>query len=150
MDNSKIVFLVNDAARAVRAQYEDGQPPSIKSYTFKTLDATLKVGDIAVVQSNTRWGYTTVKITEINVDVDFDSNIEMKWLVAKVDLAAFERIVEMENAAIAVVQSAELRRKKAEHRKTLFADQEAAMDALALARPVGEAVIADTPPSRPK
>jgi len=138
MDNSKIVFLVNDAARAVRAQYEDGQPPSIKSYTFKTLDATLKVGDIAVVQS------------KINVDVDFDSNIEMKWLVAKVDLAAFERIVEMENAAIAVVQSAELRRKKAEHRKTLFADQEAAMDALALARPVGEAVIADTPPSRPK
>lgn len=150
MDNSKIVFLVNDAARAVRAQYEDGAAQAVKSYTFKTLDTTLKVGDIAVVQSNTRWGYTVVKITEINVDVDFDSNSELRWLVAKVDLAAFERIVEMENAAIAVVQSAELRRKKAELRKTLFADQEAAMDALALARPAGEAIVAEMPPSRPE
>lgn len=150
MDNSKIVFLVNDAARAVRAQYEDGTGQAVKTYTLKTLDAALKVGDIAVVQSGTRWGYTVVKVTEVNVDVDFDSNIELKWLVAKVDLAAFERIVEMENAAIAVVQSAELRRKKAELRKTLFADQEAAMDALALARPAGEAVIGEAPPSRPK
>lgn len=150
MDNSKIVFLVNDAARAVRAQYEDGTAQAVKSHTFKTLDATLKVGDFAVVQSGTRWGYTVVKITEINVDVDFDSNIELKWLVAKVDLAAFERIVEMENAAIAVVQSAELRRKKAELRKTLFADQEAAMDALALARPAGEAIVAEMSPSHPE
>lgn len=36
MDNSKIVFLINDQVRLIRAIYEEGT--TVKSYQFKTFD----------------------------------------------------------------------------------------------------------------
>lgn len=66
MDNSRIVFLINDQVRAVKAKYEDSGAAEM----FKTFDATIQVGDLAVVQSTTRHMMTVVKVTEIDVDVN--------------------------------------------------------------------------------
>ena len=85
MDNSKIVFLINDQARAVMGTYEPGAAPEI----FKTLDGSLKVNDLAVVQTTTRHGMTVVKITEVGIEVDLDSTVPLKWLVQKIDMDRF-------------------------------------------------------------
>lgn len=145
MDSSKIVFLVNDHVSAVRAVYEDDN--SAKKYVFKCFDQSIKIGDLAVVQTGTRFGFTVVKILETNIDVDFDSPIEFKWLVQKVDLDGFNGILAQEGQAIAAVQSAELRRKKAELRRTMFADAAENIAALPLAGIGDSTTVYETPPS---
>lgn len=129
MDNSRIVFLINDTVRAVMAKYEDGASAEM----FKTFDSTLEVGDLAVVESNTRHNMTVVKVTAIDVDVNFDATTPLKWIVQKIDKPAFDAILTQEGQAVAAVQAAELRRKKEELRKTMFKDHEASIAALTLA-----------------
>ena len=145
MDNSKIVFLINDSVTAVRAKYEDGN--DTKTYTFKSFDSSVEVDDLAIVQSNTRHGYTVVKITEVNVDVDFDSPTELKWLVQKIDLAGFKQMLAQEAEAVSAVQQAELRRKKEELRRTMFKDHEERIASLAIAHHGEEVVTPEQPPS---
>jgi hypothetical protein len=130
MNNSKIVFLINDGARAVKATYDDGHAPD----TFKTLDPAVDVGDLVVVESGTRHGMTVVKVTEVDVDVDFYANTEVKWVVQRIDSDGFKHILAQERDAIAAVNSAERRRKKEELRASLFADHHDKINALALSK----------------
>lgn len=135
MDNTRIVFLINDSVRAVMGQYEQGATPEM----FKTFDPTIKVDDLAVVESGTRLGMTVVKITAVGVDVNFDGTNPLKWIVQKVDKPAFDVVLAQEGQAVAAVQAAELRRKRDELRATMFKDHEASISALALTSH-GEAV----------
>lgn len=128
MDNSKIVFLINDSARAIEAIYEAGA----KADVFKTMDATIKVDDLVVVQSGTRLNMTVAKVTAVDVDVNFDSDTPIKWIVQRVNKPGFDAILASEAEAISAVQAAELRRKKAELRKNMFADHEDSIAKLAL------------------
>ena len=135
MDNSRIVFLINDTVRAVMGKYEDTGTPEM----FKTFDATIKVDDLAVVESGTRHGMTVIKVISVDVDVNFDATNPLKWIVQKVDKPAFDVVLAQEGQAVAAVQAAELRRKKEELRKTMFKDHEASISALALtSHPVTE------------
>lgn len=129
MDNSRIVFLINDTVRAVMATYED----TASAEMFKTFDTTVAVGDLAVVESGTRHKMTIVKVTAIDVDVNFDSTTPIKWIVQKVDKPSFDVVIAQEGQAISAVQAAELRRKKEELRKTMFKDHESSIAALTLA-----------------
>lgn len=114
MNYSTAVMLINANIRAVRGQYEESGPGEI----FKTLDQTLAKGDIVVVESGTRWKYTTVKITEVdNVGVDFDSDKQMKWVVQKVDIPSHLAVKAMEDSAIEVLKAGELRKRREDIRK---------------------------------
>lgn len=137
MNNSAIVFLVNDEARAVRATYEDGHSPDL----FKTMDPTIAVDDLVVVETTTRHGMTVVKITEVDVDVDFDSNATIKWVVQKVDHGLHDKLVEQEKEAIATVHAAERDRKKKELRASLFAHHEDKLAALQIAHSADDEAI---------
>lgn len=128
MDNSKIVFLINDQARAIEAKYEDGS----NSDVFKTLDASIRVDDMVVVQSGTRLNMTVAKVTAVDVDVNFDSTTPIKWIVQRVNKPQFDAVLASEAEAISAVQAAELRRKKAELRKNMFADHEDSIAKLSL------------------
>lgn len=128
MDNSRIVFLINDQVRAVLAKYEENGQMEM----FKTFDASIASGDIAVVESGTRFNMTVVKVISVGADVNFDSTTPIKWIVQKVDTPNFEKILAQEAQAISAVQAAELRRKKDELRATMFKDHEASIAALAL------------------
>lgn len=128
MDNSKIVFLINDQARCMEAIYEVNGNAEV----FKTLDPTISEGDLVVVQSGTRHNMTVAKVTRADVDVNFDSTAPIKWIVQRIDGKAFDQILASEGEAVAAVQAAELRRKKAELRKTMFADHEDSIAKLAL------------------
>lgn len=128
MDNSRIVFLINDQARAVMGTYEDNAAAEM----FKTMDPAVAVGDLVAVESTTRHRVTVVKVTAIDVDVNFDATTPLKWIVQRLNMPAFNAIIASESQAISAVQAAELRRKKDELRKTMFADHEASIAALTL------------------
>ena len=125
MNRSLTVFLVDNTVKALRARYEEGGKEEI----FKTFDDTIKKDDILVVESGTRHGFTTVKVTEIDVTVDIeDSTANVKWVVTKVDLADHKAILEQEAAAIDKVRVAEFNKKK----RDLIANMASPEDAEAL------------------
>lgn len=142
MDNSRIVFLINDHARAVMAKYEEGGNAEM----FKTFDPSIKVDDLAVVQSSTRHNMTVVKVTAVDVDVNFDATTPLNWIVQKIDKPSFDRVLEQEAQAISAVQAAELRRKKEELRKTMFKDHEDSIAKLALTSRADEGDLVEPAP----
>lgn len=129
MHNSNILFLINDDARAISVQYEEHGSKSI----FKTLDQNIKVDDLVVVQSGTRWDMTVAKVVEVDLEINFDSNQTINWIVQKVDTDMFSQIEAREAEAIATVQSAERARKKKELRDAMFAQHEDALNTLQIA-----------------
>lgn len=129
MHNSKIVFLLNDDTRAIKVQYEEHGTSAV----FKTMDPDIKVDDFVVVESGTRWGMTTAKVTEVDVDVDMESHTEIKWALHQINVDAHEELLKQEAAAISAVAQAEKRRKKEELRATMFKDHEESIKALAIA-----------------
>ena len=131
MNYSTAVMLINPSIRAVMGQYEEDGVPE----TFKTLDQSLKVGDFATVESTTRWGYTTVKITKVDVEIDFDSGRKILWVVQKMDNENHNKIIEMETAAIEFIKKGELRRRREEIKKnTLDAVSAGEIDKLDIVR----------------
>jgi hypothetical protein len=131
MNYSTAVILINPNIRAVLGQYENNTTPT----TFKTTDADLVVGDIAVVESTTRWGLTTVKITAVDADVDFDSTTQVGWVVSKVPVTTHETLKTMEAAAIDLIKKGELRKRREDIKKnTLDAYSAGEIDNLAIAK----------------
>lgn len=122
MNNSTIVFLINDHVRAILATYEghDNAKPEV----FKTFDPLVAVDDLVVVQSTTRHEMTVVKVKEVDVDFNLDTSETIRWVTQRIDQSAFKDVLAQEAEAIAAVQSAERKRKKDELRKAIFADQE--------------------------
>ncbi len=92
--------------------------PSHLNY-FKSFDKGLKVGDYAVVPTDTRWKFTVVRVIEINADFDPETNEQMKWIVGSVELDDHEEILEKENAIISATRRAHREAKKAELRRNL-------------------------------
>lgn len=146
MNYSTAVMLINPAIRAVKGQYEENGPHEV----FKTLDQELKPGDFAVVESGTRWNITTVKISEVDVDVDFDSSKQMGWVIGKVESAAHEKLKKMEADAIDLIKKGELRKRRQDIRKnTLDAVQAGEIDKLEIAQLGGAALPPPLAPVQP-
>jgi hypothetical protein len=146
MNYSTAVFLINNDVRAVVGIYEseDDLLLSKKPFsriTFKTLDSTIKVGDFVVVPTDTRHKMTVVKIVEVDTDIDFDSNTQINWVISTLDKTSYEKTLALEQTAIAVMKSAELRKKKSELRDSVFKDQAESLKTLELST---------VPPSPPK
>jgi hypothetical protein len=139
MNYSTAVMIINPAIKAVMGKYEESGVPEL----FKTILTDLKVGDFAVVESGTRWGFTTVKITELNVDPDFDSSKTVRWVVQRVSVEQHENIKGMEDVAIELIKKGELRKRREDIVKnTLDAASAGEINNLDIAR-LGSNVIAD-------
>lgn len=109
MNYSNVLFLISDDVRAIRVSYEDnGRNNTIK----KTFDANIKVGDYVIVETNTRYNMTVCKVVECDVEVDFDSDDQLGWIIARVDLDEFDAIKKQEEVAVAVIKESEKRDKK--------------------------------------
>lgn len=131
MDNSKLVFLINSQVRAVTVRYE----PDGKTQTFKTMDPNLAVDDMVVVQSDTRWKMTTGKVVEVDLDVDFDSGVLIRWVVTRIDQEIFDQVLAQEAEAVSTFRRVELKKKRDALRADMFADHEETIAKLALASP---------------
>jgi hypothetical protein len=112
------IFLYNDKVRAILCNYEPDSPTGspAKRDWFKTFDETLKVGDLVIVPSHTRHGFTVSRVAAVDVELDFENlPADIKWIVGKVDRTTFDRNVEQEGRANNVIRDAE----KAKRRKEL-------------------------------
>jgi hypothetical protein len=147
MRPSLIIFVLNETVRGVRVAYEaDGA-----GYPFKTMDQSIKVDDLVVIETNTRFNFTVGKVVEVDIEPDLDGAIDLKWIAQKVDAEAFNQLLAVETEAINAVNSAEKARKKDELRKSMFAHHEAKMSKLALVNLGSEEVVEQaSPPATPK
>lgn len=155
MNLSTAIMLVNKSVRSVRVEYDpDNKSNNNPNFHFKTLDPDLKVSDLVVVPTSTRHGFTVCKITEIDIRVDFNSIIEYKWIVGKVDKVAYDAILAQEKVVLDRVAEAEENRIRAELAKSMglgevsFSDLDIVKSTVAIAAPAtprGAGNTADTP-----
>lgn len=79
--------------------WEQGEAPQL--YTFKVpLSWNIQPNDIAVVKSNNGNGLSFVHVVSVDPmpDIDVDANFDYRWLVQKVDLTEFDKLVVKEKA----------------------------------------------------
>lgn len=109
MNYSNVLFLISDKIRAIRVSYEEnGRNQTIK----KTFDPDIKVNDFVIVETNTRHQMTVCKVEAVDVEVDFDSDDQLGWIISRVDLDAFEEYKRQEREAISVIKEAEKQDRK--------------------------------------
>lgn len=129
---STLIFLINPKTRALKAVYEpdsDGKSdPDTKSKReiFKTFDPSIVVGDYLVVPSDTRLKFTTVRVVEVDVQVELDTTANVRWVVGKIDTAPFDELKRGEDQAINRVKSAKANAAREQLRKELLADVDTA------------------------
>ena len=132
MNDSLIVFLLSDKCRAINCSYEvksngKGLEPF---YTFKSMDPNISVGDYVVVPTDTRHNMTICRVEEVDVEVNFDSTHDYKWIICPVLMAAHADVIQQEALAISKKHSAEKRRRRVELRKDLLADTDTELTSL--------------------
>ena len=128
MNYTTAVFLINKNVRAVLCNYEPDAPD--KKVMFKTLDPAIREGDLVIVPTKTRHGFTVSKVVETDVDVDFDNQTAIAWLVCKIEQADYEATLAQEGDAITVIKSAEKTKKRNELAAALLVDSKDALKAL--------------------
>lgn len=136
MNYSTAIFLINDEVRALYVKYVTEGHDRSQRYMVKTFDKNIKEGDFVVVPSSKDPKMAVCQVTDIDVDVDFDSTTVIHWVIQRVDLTSFNEVVAQEEVAIAAIRDARfIARKKqlAEELTNLNA-----LKALPIAKPSGE------------
>ena len=128
MNYSTAIFLINKNVRAVMCNYEPDAPD--KKVMFMALDPNIRVGDFVIVPTKTRHGMTVSKVVEVDVDVDFDSQTLVDWLIEVINRTTHNATVAQEAEAISVIKSAERTRKRNELAAALLVDSKEALTAL--------------------
>lgn len=147
----RAVFVINDDVRCVETIYEaekhspyydpsrgahkNGLP---KRTQFKTTNEHVEVGDLAIVPTNTRHGFTVVKVVAVNVTPDLKSSAPMDWIVCLFKTTDYDAIKSLEAEAIAKIQEAERRREREELKKALVGDYAADLKALPIYKTNGD------------
>lgn len=131
MNYSTAVFLINDNVRAVSGTYEAGD--NAARTMFKTFDPSVKVGDFVLVPTNTRHNMTVVKIMEVDIEFDIETSTKVEWVIGRIDLTAYDKMLAQEQVAIVTIQSAEKNRKRKALREAIFSDAEDALNKLPIA-----------------
>ena len=125
MNYSSAVMLINQNIRAVKVTYEPdielvpGAPKKERTI-FKTLDQTIQKGDYVVVPTDTRHKLTVVQVDEVDVDVDFESSVELKWIVCKSPMENYKNILVEEAKWVEALKAAERNRKREEIKKSML------------------------------
>lgn len=128
LNKSTAMFIFTDKCRGIACSYEPGsvsrdddgnitEDSRTGLYTYKSLDPDIKVGDYVIVPTDTRHKLTVVKVEDVDVEPDYDSNIIYKWIVGRVALKDHEALVAQENDAIKMIQRAEKRKRRIEIKK---------------------------------
>lgn len=122
MNYSTAVMLFNQDIRAVRVSYDPDEfsRDKNKSYLFKTLDPDLKVGDFVTIPTDTRHKLTVARVEEVESEVDFDSDLEIKWIVSRVPVKEYGGILIDEQEWIGQMKKAQNRKKKEDIKKNMI------------------------------
>ncbi len=110
MHDSRTVFLLDDNVKCVSGKYEVGHSASTEE--FKTAIEGIEVGDYVVVPTNTRQKMTVVRIDEIDIEPDLESDIKMDWVMCKVPKAEYDITMASEKTFVDRTRAAARIRKK--------------------------------------
>lgn len=135
MNFSTAAFLFDDNVKAVKVSYEQGDKGTI----FKTTDKDLKVDDLVVISTNTRYNYTVGKVVEVDSEIDFNTTSQIGWVVSRVDIDAYEQLKTNEQAAIKQIRELEIAQKKQQLRSAMTFGNEGAVSFNLLAAPTKDA-----------
>lgn len=136
MNYSAAVFLMNPNVKCVgciyRKEAPDAEYDRQKRYHFKTLDHTLNVDDLVLVpkDSGEGHGFTVVQVKELDVEPDIEGGINYRWIIGKIDLEGYEKILEQEKAAISAIKSAKKTKRRQELKEELLADAQESLKAI--------------------
>lgn len=122
MNKSLIAFLAEGSTvKGVLTVYdEEKYKEGLETPTFyKTTMQNIKVGDIAIVPTSTRFGFTTNKVVEVDVEPDFGWTREVKWIVGALGTEAYEQCLEYEKAIMDAFQKSERDKLKRKMKKQL-------------------------------
>lgn len=153
---SNAIFLLHDKARMMLGIFEADAPnaETAKREPFKTFDPTIKAGDLVVVETGTRHHASVVKIVKADVAPNFHTTELTRWIISKIDLAAYLKFQQMETEAIEAVKQAELKKERADMKKTMMGDFKDELENLPLVTSVvvngGVKVIEAERPQRPE
>jgi len=75
-------------------------------YTFKT-NLNLKVEDLVIVEGSGCFKTVRVVVVHDEPQIDLDADFDYKWVVSKLDLTAYNEIVEGEKAALKLLTNME-------------------------------------------
>lgn len=104
MNHHTAVLVIKPGVRLVRGLYEHGGNHAV----FKTTDKELKVDDYVVVETGTRWGMTVMKITDVDVEIDMNSDKKIGWVVGRVNMITYEELKDLEACAIDMMERAKI------------------------------------------
>lgn len=134
MHRDRYVFLINQSARAIACIYDPENEKTEKATVFKTLDPAIKKDDLVVIPTNTRVGFTVVKVKEVDVDVDVKSDAPIAWIAGRFEKVAYDTLIANEGEAMSKIRSAELAKQRRELRdEMLGADAFEGVKSLAIA-----------------
>jgi hypothetical protein len=132
MNYSTAIFLINDDVRALYVIYApDTNEAKQRRYMVKTLDPDIGEGDFVVIPSTVGLKLAVGEVTDVDVEVDFDSTTAVPWVVSHIDFKAFGDILEQEEVAIAAIRQANFQEKKRKLADTLLASRKVAQLSLA-------------------
>lgn len=108
---SSVVALLRDDVRGIECVYEYDDAERTKphkTYTFKTLDPTIRKGDWVVVPKKDNIGFTIVHVFGVDGDIDVeDLNIEYAWIAGRFDPADYYDLLNKEQEMISSLKKAE-------------------------------------------
>lgn len=106
MNHTLSALLLSEEVLMVGCQFvEHG-----KVYNYKTMDKNLKVGDLVTVQCTGRehnYDVAIVKVVEVDVEPDFHTHHEFKWVIGKVDMEGLKDLLQQEKDAVNQVKKLE-------------------------------------------
>lgn len=118
MNLSAAIMLVDKTVRPVRVEYDpDNKYNNNPMRVFKCIDPSVKVGDLVIVQTHTRHGFTIAKVSEIDFAVDFNSSEQWGWIGGKFDKPGFDDVIKIEEGVqgrVAKAQENKMRKELAE------------------------------------
>lgn len=138
MNYSTAIFLINRDVRAVAVTYDKidvnqdttkmkYQPAYLSggklpdgAVIFKTMNQDVKVNDFVIVPTDTRHGMTVCKVVAADIEVDFDSDKDVHWIVGVVNTVDFERVRQEEEKAILAIKAAETNKRRDELSQSLL------------------------------
>lgn len=128
MNYSTLVLLTDDQnIKAIECVFGDSiydsrypssssvEKYSSKKYIYKTIDSTIQIGDLVVVQCegvSSIEGFAIAKVVKLDAQIDYHSNTKIKWVVSKIDQEVLNETLAAEEALITQVRKAETVNKK--------------------------------------
>ena len=117
MNYSTAILLADERVKFIGVRFANY---SGTEYTYKTIDGSIKIGDMVVVPSSdyvkkgradettSRFGSIAL-VTSEDVPVNMQSDIEYKWIIQKIDVTNYEKIVEVEKEIVEKIRGMELK-----------------------------------------